>query len=99
MWADQPRHPVHQGRFPQALVLRRITFATSRGGLIWGAVFGLVVVSSAVGFVSTYSTVAQRRHAAATLGTNKGLQALFGAPHHIETVGGIRPGAASAWSP
>jgi polyether ionophore transport system permease protein len=88
MWADQPRHPVHQGRFPQALVLRRITFATSRGGLIWGAVFGLVVVSSAVGFVSTYSTVAQRRHAAATLGTNKGLQALFGAPHHIETVGG-----------
>ena len=88
MSVEEPRLAVRQGRFPQVLVLRRLALATSRGALVWGAVFGLVVVSSAVGFVSTYSTASERRHAAATLGTNKGLQALFGAPHHIETVGG-----------
>jgi len=77
-----------RARFPQFVVLRRVAGETSRGALIWGAVFGLVVVSSARGFVSTYTTVAARQRAAATLGTNKGLQALFGAPHHIATVGG-----------
>ena len=88
MSADERRALHQKGRFPQLVVVRRVGGATSRGALIWGAVFGLVVVSSALGFTSTYSTAAERRHAAATLGTNKGLQALFGVPHHIDTVGG-----------
>lgn len=85
---DDPRHQTRQARFPQLVILWRRGATTSRGALIWGVIFGLVVVSSAVGFTSTYPTVAERRAAAASLGGNKGLQALFGAPHHIATVGG-----------
>jgi ABC-2 type transport system permease protein len=88
MSADRQPVGSRQRRFPQLVVLRRFAGATSRGGLVWGAVFGVVVVSSAVGFTSTYSTLEERQKAAATLGTNKGLQALFGVPHRIETVGG-----------
>ena len=88
MSGDDRRVQRPQGRFPRLVVLRRLAGQTSRGALVWGTVFGLVVVSSALGFVSTYSTVAARQRFAATLGSNKGLQALFGVPHHIETVGG-----------
>jgi polyether ionophore transport system permease protein len=88
MSVEGPRVPSRQGSIPQLLILRRLAFATSRGALVWGAVFGLVVVSSALGFTSTYPTLAERRHAAATFGSNKGVPALFGAPHHIDTVGG-----------
>jgi ABC-2 type transport system permease protein len=88
MSGEGPRRRRREGRFPELVIVRRLAGATSRGALVWGVVFGLVVVSSALGYVSTYSTVAERQRAAATLGTNKGLQAVFGVPHRIDTVGG-----------
>lgn len=59
-----------------------------RGALIWSAVFGLVVWSEVTNFAKVYPTAADRALAAATYGSNVGLQAIFGPVHHIDTVAG-----------
>ena len=56
---------------------------------IWGAVFAIYVVASVEGFISTYPTTAARAQLAESLGSNAGLQALFGIPGRIDTVAGF----------
>jgi ABC-2 type transport system permease protein len=56
--------------------------------LLWGAIFGVIVASSALGYESSFTTPASQAQAAA-LGSNAGLQALLGIPHNIETVAGF----------
>lgn len=60
-----------------------------RSGAAWGAVFALVIVSSATGFKSAYPTLASREQLARTLGDNAGLQGLFGVARDIDTVKGF----------
>ena len=51
--------------------------------------FAIYVVASVEGFISTYPTAASRAGLAQSLGSNAGLQALFGIPHGIDTVAGF----------
>lgn len=74
----------HPGLVPAAVVARRVI----RGALIWGAVFGLVTWVEVASFAKEYPTLADRARAAATYGSNVGLQAIFGPVHHIGTVAG-----------
>jgi ABC-2 type transport system permease protein len=60
-----------------------------RGALVWGLVFAVVIVSSALGYRSAYTTAADRLALTHTLGTNGAIQALFGRAHRLDTVGGF----------
>ena len=71
------------------VVFKRVARATARTGAIWGAVFAVYVVASVEGFISTYPTAASRAGLAQSLGSNAGLQALFGIPRGIDTVAGF----------
>ena len=78
-----------ESRSTSALILGRYARATARAGTIWGFVFAIYVVASVEGFISTYPTAASRAQLAASLGSNAGLQALFGIPGRIDTVAGF----------
>ena len=82
------RRPVRAGRWPGLVAARVVARRAIRGALIWGAVFGLVVWSVVSQFAQNYPTLADRARAAATYGSNVGLQALFGPVHHADTVAG-----------
>jgi ABC-2 type transport system permease protein len=59
-----------------------------RGALLWGAVFGLLVWLLVSQFAQEYPTDAARAMLVATMGTDAGMQAIFGMAHHLGTVGG-----------
>jgi ABC-2 type transport system permease protein len=59
-----------------------------RSGLLWGVIFGGYVASSALGYATTYPTVAQRRVLAGEFGSSPGFNALFGPAHQLQTVAG-----------
>jgi ABC-2 type transport system permease protein len=71
------------------VIFKHCARSTARTGAIWGAVFAIYVVASVQGFISTYPTVASRAQLATSLGSNAGLQALFGLPTRIGTVAGF----------
>ena len=71
------------------VVARLVARRAVRTGAAWGAVFALVIVSSATGFKSAYPTLASREQLARTLGANAGLQGLFGVARGIDTVKGF----------
>ena len=74
----------HPGLVPTRVVARRVL----RGALIWGAVFGLITWVEVSSFAKEYPTLDDRARAAATYGSNVGLQAIFGPVRHIGTVAG-----------
>ena len=82
------RRPVRAGRSPGLAPARLVARRISRSALIWGAVFGLVTWVEVSSFAKEYPTLADRARAAATYGSNVGLQAIFGPVHHIGTVAG-----------
>lgn len=57
--------------------------------LAWGAVFGTVVASSALGYRSAYPSAADRAALARSLGGNVGLRAMFGAPRQLDGIAGF----------
>jgi ABC-2 type transport system permease protein len=61
----------------------------ARSGALWGYVFGIFVVSSALGYASVYKTAASRAGLARTFGSNPGINALIGPAHEIQTVAGF----------
>lgn len=73
----------------ERVVLWRVARSASRGALVWGTVFGLIVLSSVVSYANAYPTVASRKQMAASLGANAGLQAMFGVPRQLDTVAGF----------
>lgn len=75
-------------RRPELVPTRVVARRMVRGALIWGAVFGLVTWVEVSSFAKEYPTLADRARAAATYGSNIGLQAIFGPVHHIGTVAG-----------
>lgn len=76
-------------RWPGSALARFVARRTLRGSLLWSVIFGVYVAASAIGFVTAYPTQAAREQLAQTLGTNVGLEALFGIPHQIDTAAGF----------
>jgi ABC-2 type transport system permease protein len=67
---------------------RVVTRGVLRGALLWGGVFGLMVWELVSQFSNQYPTAAARAMLVATMGSNAGLQAIFGMARHIDTIGG-----------
>lgn len=61
----------------------------ARSGLGWGAVFGIYVASSALGYARLYPTGPARARLAATFGSDTGVAALIGPAHDLGTVAGF----------
>ena len=74
----------HPGLAPADIVAR----GARRGALIWGAVFGLMAWLLVSQFSKEYPTAADRARLVKTMGSNAGLQAIFGPAHQISTVAG-----------
>ena len=82
------RHPVRSGRFPGLASAGVTARGALRGALIWGGVFGLMVWELVSQFSNQYPTAAARAMLVSTMGSNAGLQAIFGMAHRIDTIGG-----------
>jgi ABC-2 type transport system permease protein len=75
---------------PFELVIARATARrTVRSATIWGGTFGAYLAVSALGYASTYKTSAQRHALATGLGSNAGVDAIFGPTRNLDTVGGF----------
>lgn len=83
------RAPVAAGRWPAATVARVTARKAARSAVVWGAVFGLYVASSALGYAATYKTPLERARLVKTFGSNVGFNALIGPAHQIGTVAGF----------
>ena len=82
------RRPVRAARYPGLAAAGRAARGATRGALIWGAVFGLMVWELVSQLGNEYPTTAARAMLTKTMGSDVGLQAIFGMAHHIDTVAG-----------
>lgn len=80
---------VRSTRTPATVVAVRTARSAGRSGLLWGAVFAVSVVSSAVSYTSLYTTTSSRRALAAAYGANHATSALFGPAPALDTVAGF----------
>jgi ABC-2 type transport system permease protein len=80
---------LHTYRRPQWVLARFVARRTAQGAVLWGAVMGLYVYASTVGFTDLAPTAAGRQPFLAALAGNTGLKAMFGVPYRIDTVGGF----------
>ncbi len=81
--------PIVSVRLPGTVIVWLTARKALRSAVVWGAVFGLYVTSSALGYAATYKTPAARAELAATFGANAGFNALIGPAHQIGTVAGF----------
>ena len=89
MSVELARVPERSGRSPGAVVAFLTARKAVRSGALWGYIFGIVVASSALSYVSIYKTQAQRDHLEAAFGSNNSLSALFGPITQLQTVAGF----------
>jgi ABC-2 type transport system permease protein len=82
------RRPERAARYPGLVAAGRAARGATRGALIWGGVFGLMVWELVSQFGNEYPTAVARAMLTTTMGSNVGLQAIFGMAHHIDTVAG-----------
>ena len=82
------RHPAMYARFPGLAPTRLVAGRAMRGALIWGGVFALVVWELVNEFGSEYPTAAARALLVQSVGADVGMQAIFGAAHHLDTLAG-----------
>ena len=82
------RRPVPAARHPGLASAGIVARGVQRGALIWGAVFGLTGWVLVTQFGKEYPTAAARAMLVKTMGSNAGLQAIFGPSPRIDTVGG-----------
>jgi ABC-2 type transport system permease protein len=82
------RGPAQASRLPGLTSATVAARGALRGALIWGAVFGLMVWELVSQFSNQYPTAAARAMLVSTMGSNAGLQAIFGMAHRIDTIGG-----------
>jgi ABC-2 type transport system permease protein len=74
---------------PDATLTRFVARRTARSGALWGVVFGAAVATTASGYALSFPTAASRARLAVSIGTNAGIAALLGRPHHLDTVAGF----------
>ncbi len=78
------------GRAPSRWVVTGLTARRAvRSGVLWGYVFGILVVSSAYSYSSIYKTHAQRIALERSFGSNFAVSALFGPAPRLQTVAGF----------
>lgn len=70
-------------------LLMGVVRAHWRVALAWSAAFALVCASSITGYVSAYPHLAERLRFAHSLERSGGLQAVFGAARHVDTLAGF----------
>ncbi|HWJ96590.1 MAG TPA: hypothetical protein VNQ33_00440 [Acidimicrobiales bacterium] len=75
-------------RSPEAAIARRSLKQLWLGAVIWSVAFGGTVAASAVSYVSTFPTEAERQQVAAATSGDAGLSVLLGPTTAIDTVGG-----------
>lgn len=75
--------------WPKGVIGRFFAGRALRSSVLWGAVFGITVASSALAFAQAYTTDAARQQIAASFGNNVGLKVLLGDTIHLETVAGF----------
>lgn len=75
-------------RLPQFAIMRFVARHAALSAIIWGAIFAAYTASKVLNYVKLYSTEAQRKQLADTLGNNVGIEALLGVAHRIDTVPG-----------
>lgn len=75
-------------RSPEAAIARRSLKQLWVGAVIWSVAFGGTVAASAVSYVSTFPTEAERQQVAAATSGDAGLSVLLGPTTAIDTVGG-----------
>lgn len=82
------RRLVRSGRFPGLVSAGVAARGVMRGALIWGAVFAVTVWVVPVEFSKDYPTAAARARLVSTVGSDVGLQAIFGPARQLGTVAG-----------
>lgn len=73
---------------PEAAITGRSLKQVWKGAVIWSVAFGGTVAASAVSYVSTFPTEAERQQVAAATSGDAGLSVLLGPTTAIDTVGG-----------
>jgi ABC-2 type transport system permease protein len=73
---------------PDIAIARRAFKQVWKGAIVCAAGFGMTIASSALTYVTTFPTLAQRQQLAATTRADAGLAVLLGPIASIETVGG-----------
>ncbi len=81
--------PARVRRSPAKVIGTLTARKAVRSGVLWGYVFGVVVASSALSYVSIYKTPAQRRQLETAFGSNNATTALFGPASRLQTVAGF----------
>jgi ABC-2 type transport system permease protein len=71
------------------VVARQTARRAVRSGVLWGYIFGVFVVSSALSYTSIYKTEAERNRLAASFGSNHAASAMFGPAPQLQTVAGF----------
>ncbi|HEV2403517.1 MAG TPA: ABC transporter permease subunit [Candidatus Saccharimonadales bacterium] len=79
--------------FPSTVVGRFVAHHTMRSAALWALIFGAYVATKSVGYAKAYPTTLERLRLAHSFGSNVGLEAILGTPHHLETVVGY-----AAWN-
>jgi ABC-2 type transport system permease protein len=74
---------------PRSVITRFIARRTLPEAIFWGMLFGLTVLSSALGFIVAFPTAQDKAKVALTFGSNIGLKAILGIPHALNTVAGF----------
>lgn len=82
------RRPAPVTRFPGLVPVGLVARQAMRGALIWGAVFGLMVLQLVNEFDTSYPTPADRARLVETMANNVGWNALFGPARQLDTVPG-----------
>jgi ABC-2 type transport system permease protein len=81
--------PARGGRSPGTVIAHLMTRKAVRSGVLWGYIFGIVVASSALSYVSIYKTQADRHRLEVAFGSNNATSALFGPATRLQTVAGF----------
>jgi len=78
-----------QEHLARTVVARLTARRAALSGALWGYVFGICVAATALTYLSSYKTPADREKLVVSFGSNSALAALFGPAHELQTVAGF----------
>jgi ABC-2 type transport system permease protein len=74
---------------PRWVILDFVARRSLSGSFVWGSLFALTTVSSAVGFTTAFTTAKEKAGLVLSFGNNVGLKAMLGLPHALDTAAGF----------